>query len=521
MKALLMYRDRDFVALEDVPRTDRYPRSDPLEHLSPVERSVIQDLELITVVRAMAGDDPFLFAVALRAIISGLRNDVDTILYRQAILRDCLDNPALLRRLYAVAVEASEGRKKHWWGMDSRYPSHVLHSSIGLLQMYMVMLHKLREIAEQNAGSVRSEGLGALFATLERELADDYFATVTRHLSELGFPGGVLVSAELGPRNEGQGYVLREDPDKRHPWLKRILRKGPRAYTFYLHPRDEAGGRILSDLCDRGINNVANAVGQSAEHVLSFFEILRTELAFYVGCLNLRDKLATLQAPVCFPRPEAVGARRQRFGGLYDVCLALTMGRCVVGNEHDLDHRNLVIVTGANQGGKSTFLRAIGVAQLMLQCGLFVGADAFAADVCTGLFTHYKREEDATMKSGKLDEELARLSEIADAVAANALVLFNESFAATNEREGSEIARQVVRALLERRVKVFFVTHLYDFAHSMVEQATGEALFLRAERLPDGTRTFKLVRGEPLQTSYGGDLYREVFTVGAAEPAPT
>ena len=133
--------------------------------------------------------------------------------------------------------------------------------------------------------------------------------------------------------------MLREDPDKRHPWLKRILRKGPPAYTFYLHPRDEAGGRILSDLCDRGINNVANAVGQSAEHVLSFFEILRTELAFYVGCLNLRDKLATLEAPVCFPQPEAVGVRRQRFSGLYDVCLALTMRRRVVGNEHDLDQQ--------------------------------------------------------------------------------------------------------------------------------------------------------------------------------------
>ena len=157
----------------------------------------------------------------------------------------------------------------------------------------------------------------------------------------------------------------------------------------------------------------------------------------------------------------------------------------------------------------------------MLQCGLFVGADAFAADLCTGLFTHYKREEDATMKSGKLDEELARMSDIADAVAANALVLFNESFAATNEREGSEIARQVVRALLEKRVKVFFVTHLYDFAHGLVERATRDALFLRAERLPDGTRTFKLVKGEPLETSYGGDLYREVFAVGAAEPAPT
>jgi DNA mismatch repair ATPase MutS len=64
-------------------------------------------------------------------------------------------------------------------------------------------------------------------------------------------------------------------------------------------------------------------------------------------------------------------------------------------------------LTGANQGGKSTFLHSIGLAQLMMQSGMFVGAERFEAAPCPALFTHYKREEDATMKSGKLDEELA------------------------------------------------------------------------------------------------------------------
>jgi DNA mismatch repair ATPase MutS len=85
---------------------------------------------------------------------------------------------------------------------------------------------------------------------------------------------------------------------------------------------------------------------------------------------------------------------------------------------------------------------------------MFVGAEAFGGDATTGLFTHYKREEDPSMKHGKLDEELSRLSDIADWIQPNAVALFNESFAATNEREGSEIARQVVSALLEARVRV-------------------------------------------------------------------
>ena len=128
------------------------------------------------------------------------------------------------------------------------------------------------------------------------------------------------------------------------------------------------------------------------------------------------------------------------------------------------------MITGANQGGKSTFLRSVGLAQLMTQCGMFVGAESFRANVCDGVFTHYKREEDETMESGKLDEELARMSEIADQITADCMLLCNESFASTNEREGSEIARQVVEAMLEEGIKVLFVTHMFDLAHGFHER---------------------------------------------------
>jgi DNA mismatch repair ATPase MutS len=175
------------------------------------------------------------------------------------------------------------------------------------------------------------------------------------------------------------------------------------------------------------------------------------------------------------------------------------------------DGKDLVIITGANQGGKSTFLRSIGLAQLMMQAGMFVCAESFSANLCSNLFTHYKREEDATMKSGKFDEELKRMSEIVDHLTPDSILLFNESFAATNEREGSEIAGQIVSTLIERGLKVFFVTHQYTFASGFYSKNQKNTLFLRAGRESDGTRTFKLVEAEPLETSYGEDLYNKIF----------
>lgn len=105
------------------------------------------------------------------------------------------------------------------------------------------------------------------------------------------------------------------------------------------------------------------------------------------------------------------------------------------------------------------------------------------------------------------------MSDIANLLSPNSMLLCNESFSSTNDREGSEIARQIVRALLESCVKVFFVTHLCEFAHSLYSREAGDTLFLRAERMPDGTRTFRLIEGRPLETSFGEDVYREVFSV--------
>jgi DNA mismatch repair ATPase MutS len=110
------------------------------------------------------------------------------------------------------------------------------------------------------------------------------------------------------------------------------------------------------------------------------------------------------------------------------------------------------------------------------------------------------------------------MSDIADQIAPHAFLLCNESFASTNEREGSEIARQVIQALLAREIKVVFVTHMYDLAHGLEQQpGSAKTLFLRAEREPDGRRTFRIVDGEPLATSYGKDSYQRIF----APPAET
>ncbi|WP_431213753.1 MutS-related protein [Puia sp. P3] len=357
-----------------------------------------------------------------------------------------------------------------------------------------------------------STGFRRLLDSLKTELAQDYLTDVAEHLEELRFRRGTLMTARIGPGNKGGGYALRRLEDKKLSWWQQLFASRPRdVYTFALHPRDDSGARALSEIRDDGISAAASIMAGVAEHVLAFFQQLRTELAFYLGCLNLEERLTGLQEGICFPLVEEMEGRRHSAKGLYDVCLALNMGRKVVDNDFDDEGQGLMIITGANQGGKSTFLRGIGLAQLMMQAGMFVPAERFSAGLCRSLFTHFKREEDAGMKSGKFDEEMSRMSEIADHVTRDGIGLFNESFAATNEREGSEIARQIVAGLREKGVRIFFVTHLYAFARSFWEHNRDMAVFLRAERREDMQRTFKVVTGEPLPTSFALDIYKRLF----------
>lgn len=495
MKVLLLHPDRDF---------------DPKAPLPPNQAALVQDLELETLFQSMARGDKFLYQTARQALLSSLRDPAE-IRYRQAILQDCLEHPEVVRQIYQIPIEAIQRKQRHWLGIFSHYPSGILSSSVQLLEMLVELLRGLKQIADEQAGLFRSAGFRRFFEMIQQELDEAYFVEVETHLRELRFRNGVLLSARLGRGNEGADYFLCKPNRPDGHWARRIFSRKSPVYSFAIHPRDDHGARALGELRDRGLNLVANAVAQSADHIDNFLATLRQELAFYVGALNLAESLSALGMPLCLPEALPISERKHAFKGLYDAALALTMQKSVVGNQADANDKDLVIVTGANQGGKSTFLRSIGQAQLMMQCGLFVGAESFSANVCSGLFTHYKREEDSSMKSGKLDEELARMSEIVGQLHPDALVLFNESFAATNEREGAEIARQVVNALLERRIKIFFVTHQYELARGYHEQESSRHLFLRAERQPDGSRTFKLREAAPLPTSFGEDVYQKIF----------
>ncbi len=208
MKVYLLYEAQDFDFEADLPAN---------------HEELIQDLELTTLLRAMALGDKFLFDVSRRVLLACL-HDPEAIRYRQRVLADCLAEPEVIREMYAVAVGAQQDKRHIWGGYGGTYqtPSSNLSGAVSHLEAYVARLKQLRQIADDHAEKFRSDGLRTLFAMLQRELDDEYFEEISFHLKQLRFRAGVLISTELDRDNSGTGFVLRAPGDTRPRWKERL-----------------------------------------------------------------------------------------------------------------------------------------------------------------------------------------------------------------------------------------------------------------------------------------------------------
>lgn len=490
----LMYRDMDFDPESEVPWNSE---------------QLIQDLGLGIILDAMAGDDREIRRISLRGLLMSMKNPED-IRFRQEVLKDCLENREAIRSILQVMRTSVKKAKEKLFWFSRNNPEFSLRDSVSMIRIYIAALTEIKEIAEKNYGEFNSTGFRNLFTVLREEFDDDYIQLLNEQLLNLTFPRGIKVSGSLGKENELTDFVLQK-PDLPKGIRDRINVKREKSYTYVLPDRDDQGAQAMASMRERSVIGVANVLTNVGENVLNFIKTMTNEVSFFAGCINLYEILEKSGIAATFPDPKPLRENFIAFNGLCDLALSINLDGKAVSNSVAKGTQKLLVVTGANRGGKSTFLRSLGQAMLMMQAGMFVGASTFSASTSNGIFTHFKREEDREMKKGKFDEELSRMNEIVSHIRIGSFMLFNEAFASTNAREGSEIAKQITDALLEKDTRVVFVTHLYELAEMFTQLPDTKVRYLTAERLPDGTRTYRIVPGILTNTSYGDDIYDKIF----------
>lgn len=506
MKVWLLYPDREW------DTRNSYAKREDL----------LKDLNFGILFKMMARDDEFFHGVVNQVIMKPLltRRDIE---YRHGMMKDCLKCREEFKQIFDIA-DAAMKNKDYERRKGDIHGGGSVTDLLNYVDFLVKQLSKLAYLLGETKTKYSSEAMQSFCERFEKEYGGERLKKIVDEMYHLDYwtAGGKLTISG----NCGIGMKLDKlEVNKVH---RNKRRKAPkplsmvdrvnimlRSNTFALELEDEK--EEAKELERVATGHILRVYDDFIRDLKSFFDQLRIQMAFYAACASLYHRLEDIGLMMNMPTFAEEG--NGTFIGLYELTYAIYIQKAPVGNGIRMNDKRLLFVTGANQGGKSTFLRSMGVAQVLFQAGMLVPAELYAGKIYDNIFTHFTRREDSSMNSGRLEEELKRMRGIIDVVTPNSLILLNESLASTTEKEGSIIMGGIVKALSEYGCSMYIVTHLYELARQIYAKELPYAMFLSAERRNDGKRTYKMVPRAPGYTSYGLDLYED--TIGKIDDVVT
>jgi len=219
---------------------------------------------------------------------------------------------------------------------------------------------------------------------------------------------------------------------------------------------------------------------------------LGADLELYLFALSFRANAERAGLAVCLP---TLGDER-RLRGLFNPLLLEHVKRVVPCDLVDPRADRVVLVTGPNSGGKTRLLQAIGITQLLGQCGVFVPAAEATLRSVDGMFVSFGSPPTADASEGRLGTELLRVRAVFETICVGGMVLVDELCSGTNPSEGEELFRQVVELLLEIEPQAFLSTHFLTAAQELEKKRPSERLaFLQVDIDKHGAPTYHFVPG--------------------------
>ena len=425
---------------------------------------------------------------------------VDAIYYRHEILRD-LESEALFGYVRSFA-EAMRTMRSHLVQSEKLYYKRQKQSwFLDAVEVYCKAVRRLcghLEIAD-----LRSRGFLAFREFLKNYMESTEFVSLAADTEKLKAQlAGIRYSLQVqGKRIKVGKYDSEADygADVLQTFEK-FKQGAPKEYRFDFHSTADMN-HVEAAILDLVAQLYPDTFSFQDEYCSRYSGFLNStlatfdrELQFYAACLEYVDQFKQAGLAVCYPtvtdRSKEVYGRE-----VFDLALANKLIRektPVVTNDFYLkDPERIFVVSGPNQGGKTTFARTFGQLHYLASIGCPVPGNEASLFLFHALFTHFEKEEDIQNLSSKLEDELHRIHRILDLATPKSILIMNESFLSTTLNDALFLSKNVMERIIALDMLCVTVTFLDELA-SLSETTVSMVSTVNPE--DPALRTFKIVR---------------------------
>jgi DNA mismatch repair protein MutS len=482
----------------DIPKRPSLLYKDDIhrEQVYVLEGNIVKDLGIDDIDYMFRNTDRNAFNCM--KLLSVMQTSGENIAYRSEILEDFMQNKSV--RQCAANILMKLIALKNEYGVKT-FRFDETHKDIlwkfSVMQSYVKCIKEIREILEDCKNDVKSEGLQNFIKYIDDIYRSESYKFIVEKLPEhqkaidnmKGITVGINMNKLLEP-TEAMILTFEPKPFKKRSFLsdffqtkdnaEEILKKS-QFYSLAKVSKSGIEAAFLKDLGEvirMGLEKVAELLDEYFTSGIEELLEYDLEIDFYMAGYHLVDRAQEMGIPMTRPEVADKEERICEIENTCDISLAVRMrkensklsrpGDVIVKNDVAMnDQGRIFIITGPNQGGKTTYTRAIGMAQVLFQAGLYVPGTKAKMSPVDKLFTHFPKEEERRVDEGRLGEELRELSGMMDSVTRYSMVLLNESLSSTSAYDSLVICANLMKAFRSIGLRVVFSTHLHELAYEI------------------------------------------------------
>ena len=513
--------------------------------LSQLPQDYIADMEAERIAAMLSPDNP---SVVMK-LIGEMCTDPDVINYRLDALEDVLAMPRLSPTIHKIVRTIFDNERVNVSNLSSPDTFAALSAHISALDTFADCMEMLHSYYEEEGKNVKSEAMKSLFGYFEEIYASQDYADMKTDLADLKdafskrircVTVAINFNEEMRPVSAGVVGWSNTAATEKPSVFERILYRNAKyadvnvknLHTRYLDDNnrepndvDKALFTELEKITSEYMGRLNRAMNDYK--CISFNELrgVDEQLNFYDNAAKQVELAKAKGLKMCRPVLLPEEDRAADIKGLFDLCFFRkaaaadsnkTGDALVVVNDIEMnDNARFYLLSGANNGGKTTFTRAVGTCHILVQLGLYAPAAECRISPVDFIYTHFPKEEEVGINSSRFTTEIKELKTISDTITDRCLLLMNESIQSTTPAECMEIAAEIVRIFTIIGARGLFATHLTGLAKMTDEfnsdpdnRSKTDSLVVCVDE-STGERIYRIKRGLPGESSYASVIFQK------------